>query len=152
LTTTNNITWWRAAYSLATYPESIYIAFYYKNNNDWGVAVDDIRVTGAPFAIQENLNTLPIVTTLNAPKPNPVTNGVAHISFSLGSQSKVSLKIYDASGRLVKTLINNPLTQGVYDLIWNGRDDCDHKVSEGIYFYALTTDNNNFTKKLVFTR
>jgi flagellar hook assembly protein FlgD len=85
-------------------------------------------------------------------KPNPVTNGLAHISFSIAEPTKASLNIYDASGRLVRTLLNSKLNAGNYNLSWNGTDDHNNNVAEGIYFYTLTTDNNNFTKKLVFTR
>lgn len=119
-----------------------------------GWYVDDVTGSGLmPSGIaEENPNKLPFITTLNAPKPNPVTNGLAHISFTIASPTKAALKIYDASGRLVKTLVNTDLGTGVYNYIWNGKDDNNHAVAEGVYFYTLQTDNHNSTKKLVFTR
>ncbi|MCX8015673.1 MAG: T9SS type A sorting domain-containing protein, partial [candidate division WOR-3 bacterium] len=62
------------------------------------------------------------------------------------------LKIYDASGRVVKTLVNSTLQSGVYNLTWDGRDESNRRVAEGIYFYTLETPNQKFTKKMVFTR
>lgn len=114
--------------------------------------IDDIEV-GYPVGIAEQEQTRPnVITTLRAPKPNPVTNGLANISFAIAEPTKVSLKIYDASGRLIKILINEFMNSGVYNFIWNGKDDNNHNVAEGIYFYTLQTDKQNFTKKLVFTR
>jgi hypothetical protein len=117
-----------------------------------GWYVDDVIGAGLSTGIEEqNLNSITL-TALNAPKPNPVTNGLAHISFSIAEPTKASLKIYDASGRLIRTLMNSKLNVGNYNLNWNGTDDHNNNVAEGIYFYTLTTDNNNYTKKLVFTR
>jgi hypothetical protein len=152
VSSTNNTTWWRTAIDLTPYAESLYIAFYYKNYNDWGVAIDDVRVEGAPSSIEEQTSyTLPLITALNGAKPNPV-KGNAYISFSIASPSITALRIYDASGRLVKTLINNRLERGNYNHSWNGTDDNNHAVAEGIYFYTLKTENYSATKKLVMTR
>lgn len=148
----NNITWWRAAFNLVPYGESLYIAFHYKNYNDWGIAVDDIRVIGDVSIVEEKPNKLPTITALKAPKPNPVLNGLAQISFTLAEPNKVNLSIYDASGRLIKTLINTYLDKGVYNYNWNGTDDNNRKVAEGIYFYILKTPTQNFTKKMIYTK
>jgi hypothetical protein len=118
-----------------------------------GWYVDD--VVGAGFhqaGIEEANNNNVTLTALNAARPNPVTNGLAHISFTISAPTNASLKIYDASGRIIKTLVNSKLNLGVYNYTWNGTDDNNHAVAEGIYFYTLTTDNSNYTKKLVFTR
>jgi hypothetical protein len=118
-----------------------------------GWYVDDVMLVGAaPAGIMEQEPNKVLITTLSTVKPNPVTNGLAHISFSIAEPTKASLNIYDASGRLVRTLLNSKLNAGNYNLSWNGTDDHNNNVAEGIYFYTLTTDNNNFTKKLVFTR
>jgi flagellar hook assembly protein FlgD len=92
------------------------------------------------------------MTTLDAPKPNPGVNGVANISFAIAEPTKANLKIYDASGKLVRTLVNGTMNTGVYNLTWNGTDESNNKVSEGIYFYTLETTNHKLTKKLVLTQ
>jgi hypothetical protein len=91
-------------------------------------------------------------TMLYSAKPNPVTNDFTQISFTLSGPTHTYLNIYDATGRPVKTLVNSVLQSGIYNLIWNGTDDHNNKVAEGIYFYTLTTDKNNYTKKLIYTR
>ncbi len=76
----------------------------------------------------------------NYPNPfNPETN----IGFRIppGGRSDigfVQLKIYDISGRLVKTLLNESLPVGDYTYAWDGKDDFAEQVSSGIYFYRLT--------------
>jgi hypothetical protein len=101
-------------------------------------------------SISENYEHYPTyITTLNALNPNPVTNGRAHISFTLAEPSPVSLKIYDVSGQLIRTLVNTHLQQGIYDYSWNCRDDYNRQVAEGIYFATLETPKQKFTNKLV---
>lgn len=116
-----------------------------------GWYVDDVMLIGASAAVEEENPNQTVVTTLNNVKPNPV-KGIAHISFNITKPTHASLKIYDASGRIVKTLVNSNYNSGTYNLTWNGKDDNNRAVAEGIYFYTLETDNNNITKKLVLTR
>jgi len=118
-----------------------------------GWYVDDVTGTGfVASGIEEVTTNNMTLTALSAAKPNPVTNGLAHISFSIAEPTKASLKIYDAAGRLIRTLMNDKLNIGKYDLTWNGTDEHNNNVAEGIYFYTLQADNFRQTKKLVFTR
>ncbi len=135
----------RGARSDASQPISL-TATYYRPN---------IRflITSLQGMEQNTFGTLPLKTALYAPKPNPTVSGVAHISYSIAEPTKVSLKIYDASGRIVRTLVNNQqLTTNNYSLIWDGKDDNHRAVAEGIYFYTLAIANQKFTKKMVFTK
>ncbi|MCX7757188.1 MAG: T9SS type A sorting domain-containing protein, partial [candidate division WOR-3 bacterium] len=59
---------------------------------------------------------------------------------------------YDASGRIVKTLVNERKGAGVYDVTWNGKDETGQKVPQGIYFYTFETPNHKSTKKIIYTR
>jgi hypothetical protein len=113
--------------------------------------IDWVRITPSGIA-EDKINNVPLITMLNSLKPNPITNGLTHLSFTLAEPSQVALKIYDASGRLVKTLVNDFKTAGVYNVNWNCRDDYNRKVAEGVYFYTLETPNQNFTKKLVLMK
>jgi hypothetical protein len=87
---------------------------------------------------------------LNA-EPNPFTSHTT-IRYTLPANSRVLLSIYDVSGRLVKTLVDELKSPGVYSVCWNCRDDNNRKVAEGIYFYILETPKQNFTKKLVLMK
>ncbi len=121
-----------------------------------GWYIDDISGIGFSnmlSGISEGSQSINYLTTmLYASKPNPVTNGIAQISFSLAEPGRVALKIYDASGRVVTTLTNGQLARGRYNMTWNGKDEHNRNVADGIYFYTLETSKQNFTKKMVYTR
>jgi hypothetical protein len=136
---------------LGSFSSNFYIAFNAVSAYGDNMYMDYVRVSG-PNGIEEEPGTRVHFTVLNAVRPNPV-KGIAHISFNIAEPTPANLRIYDASGRLVKTLFNSTkLDNGVYNLTWNGTDDNNRAVSEGIYFYTLETNHNNFTKKLVLTR
>jgi len=90
-----------------------------------------------------------LITVLYETRPNPVNNSV-QVSFSIGEPSKISLKIHNVSGKLVKILANEFRSPGVYSVNWDGKDDNRRTVAEGVYFYTLETSRQRFTKKLVF--
>ena len=76
----------------------------------------------------------------NYPNPfNPSTN----IEFSIPEQGFVSLKIYDASGKEVATIVNEVKSPGYYSVIFNAAG-----LSSGIYFYRVTAGNNVATGKM----
>jgi hypothetical protein len=88
---------------------------------------------------------------LSKPTPNPVANG-ATIAYTTTQRGPVSLKIYDASGRLVKTLVNRTEHAGRKTVRWNGKDNYDRAVSAGVYFYRLTAENKTVSEKMVVVR
>jgi flagellar hook assembly protein FlgD len=57
----------------------------------------------------------------------------------------VSLKVYDITGKLVKTLVNDKKDAGYHSVVWHGKDETGKSVSSGIYIYKLTT-NDGFTE------
>jgi hypothetical protein len=78
--------------------------------------------------------------------PNPFHELTA-ISYQLGAPSHTSLKIYDITGRLIETLVDEVKDSGVYQVEWNGKDQ-----ASGIYFYRLQSDNLVSTKKMILLR
>ncbi len=79
--------------------------------------------------------------------PNPF-NPSTKINFSVPVDSKVSLKIYDISGKLVSTLLNNEFkTANYYTVDFNGVN-----LSSGTYFYSLQSGDNIDTKKMVLIK
>jgi hypothetical protein len=121
-----------------------------------GWYIDDISgygFTNGLSGINEGSQSFNHLTTmLYAPKPNPAFNGLTHISFSLAEPNKVSLQIYDASGRIVKTLVNSQLTRGIYNLTWDGKDKTGNQVAQGIYFCRLVTDNATAIRKMTIVK
>ena len=81
-------------------------------------------------------------------KPNP-SKGVTHITYQLPKKSNVSLKIYDSTGRVVKTLVQEEQDAGPYTLMWNGTDNRSNKVTNGTYFYILESAGEILTRKVI---
>ena len=111
--------------------------------------------SGYVFKYSELLNNgntythiVPEKYTLSQNYPNPF-NPTTTIQFGLPKAGRVSLKIYDVSGRLVRTLVNNEgLNEGTFKYIFNGSD-----IASGVYFYSLIVNDNLVgTKKMVLVK
>jgi hypothetical protein len=89
------------------------------------------------------------ILTLEQNYPNPF-NQVTSIKYHLPTSSRMSLKIYDESGRLIRTLIEQSQEVGSYQIQWDGRDDTYRFVNNGIYYYRLTSNFHYLTKKMIF--
>jgi photosystem II stability/assembly factor-like uncharacterized protein len=90
--------------------------------------------------------TLPGKFNLSQNYPNPF-NPVTKIDYEIPSNSKVSIVLYDMSGKEVKSLVNSEQSAGYYTIQLNAGN-----LSSGIYFYRLIAGSNGnnvmFTKKL----
>ena len=80
---------------------------------------------------------------LSLNKPNPVAN-TATISFSVPKATDVSLKVYDATGRVVSTLVNGKVDAGTHTASWDAKD-----APAGVYFYRLNSEDFSETRKMV---
>ncbi len=96
----------------------------------------------------EIFNTNSLITKLYNAFPNPFKSQTT-IRYSLSNSSKLSLVIYDASGRIIRKLINQEIPAGIYTINWNGTDDRGQKIASGIYFYKLQTPDHCQVKKLL---
>jgi hypothetical protein len=95
-------------------------------------------------------NPLPYYLALRS--ANPVREGPARISFSIAVGEKVELRLYDASGRLVRTLANREFTPGEHDIYWDGLDDDGRPAPAGVYFYQMRTPSFVSQKKLALLK
>ena len=88
--------------------------------------------------------------------PNPF-NPETWIPYQLAEAGAVSLSIYDAGGRLVRTLPLGYQPAGFYQnrshaAYWDGRNALGERVASGIYFYQLTTPSFQQTRRLVIVK
>ena len=79
--------------------------------------------------------------------PNPVSNA-ATISFTLPQSQKVSLQIFDESGRLIKNIANSPMEAGAHQFTWNASDENGTAVAKGMYYLKFNAGSYAETKKL----
>ena len=83
--------------------------------------------------------------------PNPFTSSTS-ITIKLDKTEKINLDILDLSGRTIKNIAQRSLNSGFYNFSWNGTDDTGRMVTDGIYFYRLSTDNGQQIKKIILIR
>ncbi len=88
---------------------------------------------------------------LSSVAPNPMGSSV-HIKYSVPVKTRVSLKVYDVSGKLIRTLVNDEENPGFKEVSWNGLDRAGRKVSRGIYFVRMDAPNYTATRKIILLR
>jgi len=59
------------------------------------------------------------------------------------------VSIYNETGQLVRTLVDNEMTTGQHSVRWNGRNQSGRGVAAGMYFYKMVAQNTN--GEVVFT-
>ena len=84
----------------------------------------------------EVTSTQPISPGITSLYPNPF-NENCHIRIVTRITEKVSLVIYDAQGRRVRTLVNQRLNPGVHNFSWDGKNTLNKTVSSGVYMLNM---------------
>lgn len=106
-----------------------------------GVAADKSDGSGLPerFELQQNV-------------PNPF-NPATRISFDVPAGGEnVTLRIYDVSGRLVRTLVDGFEAGGARSVTWDGRDDQGRALASGTYHYRMTAGGYSEKRAMVLVR
>ena len=83
--------------------------------------------------------------------PNPF-NPSTRITYSVPEHGHVSLKIYDVSGTLIRTIVDISQAPGTYSVNWNGLNDQGRNAATGAYFCRLVTAKRAVTRKMLLTR
>lgn len=112
---------------------------------DWDASVDLRRfrlIVGPPAFIAGELEDLPIAPATpslaqNFPNPFRLTTT---IQYQLDQRSHVSLVVYDALGREVRSLVDDTQLPGTFTVVWDGHDDAGRSVPSGMYMYRLKTN------------
>ncbi|HDI83429.1 MAG TPA: T9SS type A sorting domain-containing protein, partial [candidate division WOR-3 bacterium] len=74
------------------------------------------------------------------------------LRFMLPDRGKVKVDVVDASGRVVRTLVDRTLNAGVYYLDWDRKSDAGNTVPSGVYFINVDTEYGKVTSKTVLIR
>lgn len=92
-------------------------------------------------------NLAPRYFQLHQNYPNPF-NPSTTINFSLNSSEKITLKIFDALGKEIETLIDDYFESGYHSKLYI----LNSKLSSGVYFYRLSTQEYSETKSMVLLK
>ncbi len=80
-------------------------------------------------------------------QPNPVRTQTV-IPFTVPGPSTVQLKLYDASGKLVRVLVDQHLAPGRHRVRWDGRNEAGQEVAAGTYFLRLDAAGSRTSQSL----
>jgi len=135
----------------------IELAFSFENLTD---TYEFMRVSYSSYdksnqVISEGYNliqTAPSTYRLSQSYPNPFTSGGTTIEFDMPVTERITMVIMDIRGRVVRTLINKEERFGYQSVVWDAKNDDGDKVSSGVYFYQIRSDNFNAVGKLVFVK
>ncbi|MBD3348636.1 MAG: T9SS type A sorting domain-containing protein [Candidatus Eisenbacteria bacterium] len=115
--------------------ESIDLAFELRSS--YGTAIPDEQT--------------PSASGLTLSVPNPFQReGI--VSFSLPEPCRASVRVYDASGKLVSVLADGPHAAGRHTVTWRGRDDRGNELGSGVYFLLLEAGETTTRRKMVMVR
>jgi CubicO group peptidase (beta-lactamase class C family) len=123
---------------------------------DLGPMVRELLDWALEYGIDENTIKPANIVTLDV-APNPFTN-ITNIRYTIPElrnsnfeMRKPTLRIYDASGRLVKSFRITPYTLR-NTLSWNGRDDQNRMLGSGVYFVEVSAGEHTESKKVLLIR
>jgi|GEM_PF-1215914 len=78
--------------------------------------------------------------------PNPF-NPTTRIKFSVPQKEFVNITIYDISGKIIRTLVNQTLTEGIYETKFDAEN-----FSTGIFFCKMTSRKYTAIKKMIYVK
>ena len=96
-------------------------------------------------------NAIPGTFKLSQNYPNPF-NPETRIAYEIAESSHLTLKIYSSNGTLIRTLVDQQKQSGIYETIWNGKNDRGNQVSSGIYILKMRAGNHFFVRKMSFLK
>jgi hypothetical protein len=102
-------------------------------------------------ATENSDSDVPVTYSLEANHPNPF-NPETTIEFQLPEATQVTLKIYNAIGQEVRTLVNSVYQQGSHQVIWDGKNADGIQVPSGLYLYQLQAGSFVQTKKMILMK
>ena len=111
----------------------------------------NIAKSGVTGVNQNQQQIVPEDNLLEQNYPNPF-NPETHISFQVPAPNNIQIEIYNSAGQKIRTLVDETMSIGRYDVIWDGRDDYGQTVSSGMYFYAMRSEGFKQIRRMVFTK
>ncbi|MBD3348357.1 MAG: T9SS type A sorting domain-containing protein [Candidatus Eisenbacteria bacterium] len=139
------------AWDTTLLPDADYVVRVTATDAAGNASVDSMTVTtanGNPTAVPD---AHPAAASLARPFPNPAARST-RISYAPGAEGRVRLSVYNAAGRLVRTLADRHASAGRGTATWDLRDERGSAVASGLYLVRLNTAERTLTRKLIVAR
>ena len=117
--------------------------YVYLNNKSY---IDLPLVNAVNEVTDNNGNSTPYTFSLSQNYPNPF-NPVTMISYSIPQKGLVTVKVFDVTGRLVRTLVNETMEAGNNSVMFDASS-----LSSGVYFYNIESGSFTDTKKMILVK
>ncbi|MBE2190440.1 MAG: endonuclease [Candidatus Kapabacteria bacterium] len=115
-------------------------------SNDTTIFVNVTGHSNNTVGVSTITTEIPFTYSLQQNYPNPF-NPSTHLGFGISEMGFVTLRVYDALGNEVITLVNENLSPGVYDINWNASN-----YPSGVYYYILRSGEFYETKKMTLLK
>jgi len=116
------------------------------------IAEASIEVNELTLAVTE---LIPDNFELGQNYPNPF-NPTTKISFGIpavnGGSVQTTLTIFNISGQMVRTLLNEETPSGMHEIEWNGQNNAGIQVPSGAYFYTIEAGDFRQTRKMLLLK
>ncbi len=119
----------------------------YAGSSGNGVFSNSALVT----AINSEPGQAPNVFTLNQNYPNPF-NPVTTISFTIGNPANITVKVFDNTGREIRTLFQGKVSAGLHAVSWDGKNARGRQVASGAYYYSVESKGFKSVKKMTLLK
>ncbi len=120
-----------------------------------GKILQDGEAHFGPYIVYVSGTPVPRAPALSQNFPNPFQPQTM-IAFSVPvgeggglERTHVTVRVFDVTGRVVRTLVDEHKAPGMYSTIWDGRSDGGQRVAGGIYFCRAKIGNYSASKKMV---
>jgi len=136
--------------------ENYWISVFTEFENDTMVTNDTLSI-GVEVSVEETALSLPLpdVFGLSQNYPNPFS-GFSRINYQVpdvdGKSVSTLIRVYDAAGKVVRILVDQPKSPGYYTVTWDGTNGSGNPVPSGIYFCKINAGNFAAAKKMILVR
>ncbi|MBK8230148.1 MAG: T9SS type A sorting domain-containing protein [Candidatus Eisenbacteria bacterium] len=115
-------------------------------------AADDIVIKLVPCtSVDVEQEILPTRFEVAQNRPNPF-RGTTEIRYALPRAESVRIEVFDAAGRLVRTVAQGAQEAGLHSSVWDGRDASGRPVGAGVYYYKVSSGAQELTRKMLLLK
>ena len=124
------------------------LRIFLRSEGERPVRLERIDIAGPSLALAAPL---PVNLVIGRADPNPAWGSV-EVACGLPQATDVVIRVYDASGRLVRSIAAGLMPPGYHRIAWNGHGDDGREVASGVYLYEVETGIGSGSGRVVLLR